>query len=162
MPVSPSGSRATCRPTAPDKVRNTVSASGSGMLPTKCTIGCRLRSALMLSSPLDPSAFDARQPGPIDAQRQNAAQQIGICEPVVQGGRGELLDLGDLGVGVGFDVIGDAVGGEPEIDAGVAVELERAVDALGDSLDGGAQLRREVLGRPDVDVVSLLVFAGRA
>ena len=60
-------------------------------------------------------------------------QQVGVCEPVVAGGRGELLDLGDLGVGVGFDEIGDAVGGEAEIDAGIAVELERPVDALGDA-----------------------------
>src|SRR5262245_29256873 len=50
MPVSPSGRRTRCGPTASDTVRKTVSASGSGMLPTRCTIGC-VRSALMVSSP---------------------------------------------------------------------------------------------------------------
>ncbi len=46
MPVSPSGSRTRCGPTAFDSVRNTVSLSGSGMLPTKCAIGRLLRSAM--------------------------------------------------------------------------------------------------------------------
>ena len=31
-----------CGPTALDRVRKTLSESTSGMLPTKCTIGCRL------------------------------------------------------------------------------------------------------------------------
>ena len=35
MPVSPSGRRIRCGPVALDSVRNTVSLSGSGMLPTK-------------------------------------------------------------------------------------------------------------------------------
>ena len=47
MPVSPSGRRMRCGPTAFDSVRNTVSLSGSGMLPTKCTIGCLLRSVIV-------------------------------------------------------------------------------------------------------------------
>src|SRR3954467_3377208 len=46
MPVSPSGRRTRCGPAAFDRVRNTVSLSGSGMLPTKCTIGCLLRSVM--------------------------------------------------------------------------------------------------------------------
>src|SRR5262249_32305929 len=56
------------------------------------------------------------------------------------------------------DVIGNAVGREAEIDPGIAVELERAIDALGGLLDRGDQLGREVLGRTDVDTVALLVF----
>src|SRR3954462_4020077 len=47
IPVSPSGRRTRCGPTAFDSVRNTVWLSGSGMLPTKCTIGCRLRSVIV-------------------------------------------------------------------------------------------------------------------
>src|SRR4051812_7889549 len=47
MPVSPSGRRVRYGPVALDKVRNTVSLSGSGMLPTKCTIGCWLRSVIV-------------------------------------------------------------------------------------------------------------------
>ena len=47
MPVSPSGRRMRCGPVALDSVRNTVSLSGSGMLPTKCTIGCLLRSVIV-------------------------------------------------------------------------------------------------------------------
>src|SRR3954464_10772839 len=47
IPLSPSGGRTRCGPTAFDSVRNTVSLSGSGMLPTKCTIGCRLASVIV-------------------------------------------------------------------------------------------------------------------
>src|SRR4029079_17024513 len=47
MPVSPSGRRMRCGPTALDSVRNTAALSGSGMLPTKCTIGCLLRSVIV-------------------------------------------------------------------------------------------------------------------
>jgi len=39
MPVSPSGKRTTCSPTSSDRVRKTLSESGSGMLPTKWAIG---------------------------------------------------------------------------------------------------------------------------
>src|SRR5262245_65948687 len=52
----------------------------------------------------------------------------------------------------------DAVGREPEIDAGVAVEVERAINALGGALDRVDELRRQVLGRADNDVVALLVL----
>ena len=43
--------RTRCGPTRPHTVRNTVSASGSGMLPTRCTMGCLLRSAHMAGPP---------------------------------------------------------------------------------------------------------------
>src|SRR5215831_6003031 len=73
--------------------------------------------------------------GAADRQRQDALEQILVFEPVVQSRRGELLGAGDLGIGIGLDVIGRAVGGEPEIDARKAVELERAIDTLGVVLD---------------------------
>jgi len=76
----------------------------------------------------------------------------------VLGGGGELFAAGDLGVGIGFDVIGDAVGGEAKIDAGIAVEVERAVNALGRPLDRFDELRREILGGADVDIVALLIL----
>src|SRR5947207_9007050 len=56
MPVSPSGSRRRCGPATSDKVRNTLSASGSGMLPTKCTTGCL---AVAPMSPLSIQAIKA-------------------------------------------------------------------------------------------------------
>jgi len=37
-PVSPSGMRLIDAPSARQTVRNTVSESGNGMLPTKCTV----------------------------------------------------------------------------------------------------------------------------
>src|SRR5947209_9497484 len=58
MPVSPSGSRRRCGPVTSDKVRNTLSASGSGMLPTKCTTGCCAALA-MISSPVSVQAIKA-------------------------------------------------------------------------------------------------------
>src|SRR5262249_15349338 len=51
-----------------------------------------------------------------------------------------------------------AVGREAEIDAGIAVEVERAINALGGALDRVDELRRQVLGRADNDVVALLVL----
>ena len=52
MPVSPSGRRFRCGPVAADRVRNTVSASGNGMLPTKWTIGlCAVAALIAVTSP---------------------------------------------------------------------------------------------------------------
>src|SRR5271167_436177 len=47
MPVSPSGRRFRCGPVAAARVRNTVSESGNGMLPTKWTIGLCAGAALI-------------------------------------------------------------------------------------------------------------------
>ena len=69
----------------------------------------------------------------------------------------ELLALGDFGVRIGFDEIGRAVGGEAKVDAGVAVELQDPVDAFRRALNAGAQLRREILGRPVDDSDALLI-----
>src|SRR4051812_46757962 len=66
---------------------------------------------------------------PADPQRQDALQEIRIFEPVMLSRRGELLALGDLGVGIGLDEIRRAIGGEAKIDARVAIEAERPVDA---------------------------------
>src|SRR6266566_2033635 len=93
-----------------------------------------------------------------DSQCQDPMQQLGISNAVMQGRRGELLGASDLGIGVGLDVVGDAVGRESEIDARVTVELERAVNSLGGSFDAGAQLRREILGRPVQDAAALLIL----
>src|SRR5262245_40515835 len=101
---------------------------------------------------------DAGRARPADAERQDAVEQYRIIDAVVLGGGRELLDLGDLRIGIGFDVVGDALAGKPEIDAGIAVELEGAIDALGRALDPGDELRGEVLGRPDLDAVLLLVL----
>src|SRR5262249_36640645 len=99
-----------------------------------------------------------RRASAAEAQRQDALNQIGIVEAVVLGRRGELLAAGNLGIGVGFDVIGNAIGGEAAIDARIAVEVERAIDALRCALDRFNELRREVLGRAHRDVVALLVL----
>src|SRR5215470_16008132 len=60
MPVSPSGRRFRCGPVAAARVRNTVSASGNGMLPTKWTIGLCAGAALIaaLSPQLDRNPLD--------------------------------------------------------------------------------------------------------
>ncbi len=46
----------------------------------------------------------------------------------------------------------------PGSDAAAPVELERAVNSLGGSFDAGAQLRREILGRPVQDAAALLIL----
>jgi len=60
MPVSPSGRRFRCGPVAAARVRNTVSASGNGMLPTKWTIGLCAGAALIAA--LSPQPTFARFP----------------------------------------------------------------------------------------------------
>src|SRR5947209_9352164 len=72
---------------------------------------------------------------PAYAECQDAMQQVRIFDSVVLGGGGELLALGDLRVGVGFDEIRRAVRRQPKIDARVAVEPQRLVDAFGGPLN---------------------------
>src|SRR5262249_32014494 len=57
-----------------------------------------------------------------------------------------------------FDIIGNALGRETKIDTGIAVEVERAVDALGRALDRVSELRRDISRRTHGDVVALLVL----
>ena len=52
-------------------------------------------------------------------------EQIPVFQAVVLGRRGELLALGDFRIGVGLDEIRRAVGGEAEVDARVAIEIDK-------------------------------------
>src|SRR6201996_5152380 len=61
---------------------------------------------------------------------------------------GELLVLGNFGIGVGLNEVQRSVAGEAKVDTGVAIEPQSPVDALGGSLNTGAQLRCKTLGRP--------------
>ena len=56
------------------------------------------------------SAHDAQSARPGYTQCHDAMEQLGIFEPVVTGRRGEFLYLRDFRIGVGFDVVGDAIG----------------------------------------------------
>ena len=71
--------------------------------------------------------------------------------------RRKLLALRNLGIRIGFEEIRSAVGREAKIDAGIAVELERAIDPFGRVLDPRAQFRRKILGRGMQDAAALLV-----
>jgi hypothetical protein len=44
------------------------------------------------------------------------------------------------------------------VDAAIAVALQPPADSLGPLLDAGAQLRRELLGRPGYDAAALLIL----
>ena len=44
------------------------------------------------------------------------------------------------------------------VDAVIAVTLQRPTDSLGPLLNAGAQLRRELLGRPGHDAAALLIL----
>ena len=61
---------------------------------------------------------------------------------------GELLALGNFGIGVGFNEVQRPVAGEAKVDTGIAIEPQGPVDALGGSLNAGAHLRCKALGRP--------------
>ena len=66
MPVSPSGRRFRCGAVAAVRVRNTVSASGNGMLPTKWTIGLCVAAALIaVISPREVYPFDIVECNPL-------------------------------------------------------------------------------------------------
>src|SRR5262245_52288518 len=69
----------------------------------------------------------------------------------------ELLALRDFGIGVRFNEIRSAVGREAKIEARVAIEPERSVDAFGYSLNTIGHLRRKVLGRPILNPDALLI-----
>ncbi len=79
----------------------------------------------------------------LDAERDDALQQVGIADADMLRRRGEFLALGDFGIGIGFEKIRRAVGGETEIDAGIAVEFQRPVNPLRHALDA----RRRVPAR---------------
>ena len=65
----------------------------------------------------------------------------------MQRGLGEFLDPGNLRIGIGLDEIGHVVGRKAEIDADIAVEFQRAADALGETLDARRRAPASVLRR---------------
>ena len=79
--------------------------------------------------------------------------------PGLFGRRGEVLALGDLGIRVGFEHprrVPSVV--QPQIDARVAAQLERAVRALAQVLDSLDRRRRAVVRRRRCRSVFLLVL----
>ena len=84
-------------------------------------------------------------------------QEIRIFEPVMLSRRGEFLALRDFGIGVRFDEIQRAVGSETNVDARVAVEPQCPLDALRQSLNPAAHLRRKALGRAVFNSDALLI-----
>src|SRR3984893_3866100 len=93
------------------------SASGSAV-----SLYHKLRQPAAASGLLGPRHRPRRA---LHAQRQNPVQQVAIFDAVVLGGCGKFLAFGDLGVRIGFEEIWHTVGRQPEIDAGIAVELQR-------------------------------------
>src|SRR5258708_36408651 len=103
--------------------------------PSTARVSCRWVSAKRVKKervlPLPILQDPSNPPCPLDPQLQNALQQGGICNSVMERRGRELLELGDLRIGIGFNVIGRAVCGETKINSGVAIQLQRSVDALG-------------------------------
>src|SRR5437868_1252088 len=95
---------------------------------------------------------------PAYSESQNAMQQARIIESVMPGRRGELLALRNFGIGVRFNEIRGAVGGEAKVDARVSIEPQGSVDAFRYSLNSGGQLRRKILGRPIHNSDALLII----
>ena len=65
--------------------------------------------------------------------------------------------LGNFRIGICFQKIGGAVSCKAEVDSRVAVEFERAINPLRQTLDARGQFRRKVLGRAVQDAAALLV-----
>src|SRR5262249_9122119 len=87
------------------------------------------------------SALRGGRTRPVYCKRQDPLQQVIVGDSVVQGRGGEFLDAGDLRIGIGLDVVGRAVRGEPKIDAGITVKGQGAVDSLGEAFDPRNKLR---------------------
>jgi hypothetical protein len=105
-----------------------------------------------MASPPPPAACRA-----LHAERHNPLQQVRIGQAVVERGGREFLALRDLGIGIRFEKIKRAVGGEAKIDAGVAVELERPVDPFRGALDPRIQVWGKILRRSLQYAPALLV-----
>jgi hypothetical protein len=71
---------------------------------------------------------------------------LGVGDAGFLGGLGEVFVFGQDGVGVGFDEVDFVVGGNAEVEAGVAVDGEEVVDAFAGFLDGGDEGGVEVFG----------------
>src|ERR1700757_4333743 len=84
-------------------------------------------------------------------------QQVRVIESVMPSRCGELLALRDLGIGVRFNEIQSAVGGEAKVDSRVSIEPQRSVDAFRCSLNMGRYLRHKVIRRPIYNSDALLV-----
>ena len=74
------------------------------------------------------------------------------------GAFGEVFAVHDLGVGVGFEEVGVAVGGDAKVHAGVAAELEGAVGAFGEFGEVGGEAAGEGGGGAGGEADFLLVF----
>jgi hypothetical protein len=93
----------------------------------------------VVPSSLDGKGVDVssrtRSAQPSYSESQNPMQQVRIGEAVVPSSRRKFLALRDLGIGIRFEEIRNAIGREAEIDAGISVELQGSVDSFGHSLD---------------------------
>jgi len=58
-------------------------------------------------------------------------QQIGIREAVMLSSRRELFALRNVGIGIRFEEIWNAVGREAKVYAGISIKLQYPVDAFG-------------------------------
>src|SRR5689334_4150477 len=69
----------------------------------------------------------------------------------------KFLGLGNLGIGIGLDVVGDAVSREAEINTCISVQLECPANSLGGLADLDAQFRGKILRRSMENTATLLV-----
>ena len=78
--------------------------------------------------------------GARQSQGKNPVQKIGIGKPIMLGGPCEFFHLRYFRIGFGFQEIRNALRRQAEIDAGIAVKLQRAADTLGQRADALAQI----------------------
>jgi len=68
---------------------------------------------------------------PIHCESQNAMQQVGVGEAVMLSCRRELFALRNVGIGIRFEEIWNAVGREAKVYARISIKLQYSVDAFG-------------------------------
>ena len=65
----------------------------------------------------------------------DALNQFRITQSCFTGREGEILVFGENRIGVRFDEVNFVCGGEPQVDPGVAIDREQAIDAFAGVFD---------------------------
>lgn len=94
----------------------------------------------------------------VEGEVDDALEEFFVGDAGGLGGFGEVFGVGELRVGVGFEEIDFAFGGEAEVHAGVAGLAQGPVDSLADVGDVLVRAGRKVGGRPGGDAGAFLII----
>jgi hypothetical protein len=93
-----------------------------------------------------------------EAELDDTADELRVFEAAGAGGLSEILVAGEGGVGIGFDEDDFVVWGEAQVETGVAVDAEEAIDATAELFDAARDDRIELIGELVPDAPTTAVF----